>query len=259
MGASRNENTPSARVAVITGGGRGLGQAYAVRLAQDGCDIAIADLQDTSETADKIKQIGRRVISVQCDVSRPTDIEALADACKSAYGRCDILVNNAGVYPGKLFEEMTFEDWRRVMSTNADSLFLTAKAFVPGMKQAGWGRIISMASNSFGLIAAGLVHYVASKGAVIGFTRALASELGPFGITVNAVAPGITRTPGTVGSGKTPLGDVETVFRVTAEQQAIKRTANPSDIVGTVSFLASDDSAFMTGQTLVVDGGWWRP
>jgi (S)-1-phenylethanol dehydrogenase len=248
----------SPKVAVITGGARGLGQAYALRLAEDGCDIAIGDLDEASETVSRIEAVGRRAISIVCDVSKPSDVEALAKACDSAYGRCDILVNNAGIYPGKVFEALSFQDWRRVMSVNADSLFLTAKAFVPGMKQTGWGRIINMASNSFGLVVPGLVHYVASKGAVIGFTRALASELGAFGITVNAIAPGITRTPGTVGSGGTPQGDVESVFKMTAEQQAIKRTADPSDIVGTLSFVASDEAGFMTGQTIVVDGGWWR-
>lgn len=244
------------RVAVVTGAAAGLGQAFAERLARDGADLVLADLDAAEETIAKVKAHGRRAAAVRCDVSDPKGVDALSETCRSAFGRCDILVNNAGIYFMASIEALSFADWRRLFAINVDSMFLVSKAFIPGMKAAGWGRIINMASNSVGLIAANMPHYVASKGAVIGLTRALATDLGPFGITVNAIAAGPTRTKGTMSS--LPPDEFERVFGALREQQVIKRTAEPSDIVGTLSFLASDDSSFMTGQTLVVDGGWWR-
>jgi NAD(P)-dependent dehydrogenase (short-subunit alcohol dehydrogenase family) len=244
------------RVAVVTGAAAGLGQAFAERLARDGADLVLADIEPTDETMAKVTAQGRRAVAVRCDVSDPKGVDALAAACRSAFGRCDILVNNVGIYFMAPIETLAFADWRRLFSVNVDSVFLVSKAFIPGMKAAGWGRIINMASNSVGLVAAGMPHYVASKGAIIGFTRALATDLGPFGITVNAIAPGPTRTKGTM-SGLAPDA-FEKAFAALREQQVIKRSAEPSDIVGTLSFLASEDSSFMTGQTLVVDGGWWR-
>lgn len=244
------------KIAVVTGAAAGLGQAFAERLAKDGADVVLADINAADETIAKVEAFGRRAVAVRCDVSDPSGIDVLAERCRSEFGRCDILVNNAGIYFMAPIETLTFADWRRLFAINVDSAFLAAKAFIPGMKAAGWGRIINMASNSVGLIAANMPHYVASKGAIVGLTRALATDLGPFGITVNAIAPGPTRTRGTM-SGLTPA-EFEEAFATLREQQAIKRTAEPSDIVGTLSFLASDDSGFMTGQTLVVDGGWWR-
>ncbi|MBL8550329.1 MAG: 3-oxoacyl-ACP reductase FabG [Hyphomonadaceae bacterium] len=245
------------KVAVVSGAAVGLGQAFAERLARDGADVLLVDLNEASETAARIEALGRRAVSVRCDVSDPTAVEAMAQQCRSAFGRCDILVNNAGIYFMAPFETLSFADWKRLLATNLDSTFLLSKAFAPGMKERGWGRIINLATNSIGLIAAGMTHYVTSKAAIVGFTRALATELGEHGVTVNAVAPGPTRTHGTT-TGLPPGVSFDEVFSALAQQQAIKRGAEPSDIVGAVSFLASDDAAFMTGQTLVVDGGWWR-
>jgi NAD(P)-dependent dehydrogenase (short-subunit alcohol dehydrogenase family) len=172
------------------------------------------------------------------------------------FGRCDIVINSAGIFPQLAFDQMKFADWRRVLSINLDSVFLVSSAFVPGMKERGWGRVVSMGSSTFGSVTTGFVHYVASKGGIVGFTRALASELGPHGVTVNAISPGLTRTPGTlVRKPRAGLASMDEEFAAVAAMQAIKRGEVPDDLVGTVSFLTSDDAAFITGQTLNVDGG----
>jgi NAD(P)-dependent dehydrogenase (short-subunit alcohol dehydrogenase family) len=151
---------------------------------------------------------------------------------------------------------MTFAEWRRVQAINLDSVFLMCAAFVPGMRARKWGRIVNLASSTLGSVVSGFVHYVASKGGVVGFTRALATELGDDGITVNAISTGLTRSPGTLARTPRPgFANMENEFAFAATMQAIKRPEVPGDLVGAVSFLTSDDAAFMTGQTLNIDGG----
>jgi NAD(P)-dependent dehydrogenase (short-subunit alcohol dehydrogenase family) len=172
------------------------------------------------------------------------------------FGRADIVVNCAGIYPQLDFAAMTFADWRKVMAINLDGTFLVTAAFVPGMRARKWGRIVNLASSTFGSVTTGFAHYVASKGGIIGFTRGLAGDVAADGITVNAIAPGLTRSPGTLVRKPRPgFADMDEEFTAVAGLQAIKRVEVPEDLVGALSFLTSDDAAFMTGQTLNVDGG----
>jgi NAD(P)-dependent dehydrogenase (short-subunit alcohol dehydrogenase family) len=237
------------KIAVISGGAAGIGRAIATRFAAEGADIAIADLAAADETVAAVEGFGRRAFAARVDVSRPEDVAAFGRQVQNELGEADILVNNAGIYPLKPFDEITYEDWKRIFAINVDSQFLMAKAFVPGMRAKGYGRIVNLSSATFWLNTEHFVHYVSTKGANIGFTRALAGELGAFGITVNAVAPSVVKTATTEAS---PLAQA---FEAIVATQAIKRLEVPEDVTGAVLFLASDDSAFVTGQTLPVDGG----
>ncbi|MEE2720845.1 MAG: SDR family oxidoreductase [Pseudomonadota bacterium] len=242
------------KIAVITGAATGIGQRYAVRLAEEGVDIAVADIGDAAETVSLVEKAGRTARGYLCDVTSPESVAAMAESAMSDFGRCDILINNAGIYPNVPFEDISFDDWRRVMSINLDSLFLTAKQFVPGMKERGWGRVVNVSSSTLATPVTGYVHYVSSKGGVVGFTRALASDLAPHGITVNAVSPSLVPTTGTtVTEPRT-----QERFQMIANFQAIKQVQQADDVVGTVAFLTSDDATFVTGQTIYVDGGWVR-
>jgi NAD(P)-dependent dehydrogenase (short-subunit alcohol dehydrogenase family) len=244
------------KVAVITGAANGLGQAFAKRLAEDGVHIAIADVAPGDATVKLVEQAGRQALACPCDVTSEPSVKAMAVQVQQKFGRCDILINCAGIYPQQDFEQMKFEDWRRVLSINLDSVFLVSAAFAPGMKQRGWGRIVNMSSSTLGSVVTGFVHYMSSKAGIVGFTRALATELGPYGVTVNAISPGLTRSPGTLArKPRAGMADMEAEFALAATMQAIKRPEVPEDLVGTVSYLTSDDAAFITGQTLNVDGG----
>jgi NAD(P)-dependent dehydrogenase (short-subunit alcohol dehydrogenase family) len=247
------------KVAVITGAGQGIGRAYAQRLAERGADIVAVDLSDSSETLELVRAAGKKGVACVGDVTDPATAVKVAETAESEFGHCDILINNAGIYPNALFEQVSFEDWRRMFAVNLDSMFLLCQALLPGMRERRWGRIVNMASNIIGLNVSQCVPYTASKAGVVGFTRALASEVGVDGVTVNAIAPCLVQTPTTMGraagpGGISPAEEAELV----ADMQAIKRPEIPDDLVGAVAFLTSDDSSFITAQTLFVDGGLVR-
>jgi 3-oxoacyl-[acyl-carrier protein] reductase/(S)-1-phenylethanol dehydrogenase len=237
--------------AVITGAANGIGQAYAQRLAADGFDIAVADVVEAEATRALVEAAGRKFYSAIVDVSSPTSTQKFAADVNANMPPVVALVNNAGIYPWKPFEETDFDLWRKVMSVNLDGAFLMSKAFAPGMVERKQGRIVNVASTTFWLNAPAMTAYIASKGGVIGLTRALASEVGAFGVTVNAIAPGLTNT-------KSMRGVNDEIFDYLPKQQAIPRVIEPQDLVGVVSFLCSSDSAFVTGQTIVADGGQVR-
>jgi NAD(P)-dependent dehydrogenase (short-subunit alcohol dehydrogenase family) len=247
-------NSHEGRTAVVTGAAAGIGQAYAQRLAEDGARVVIADIADGAETVSLVEAAGSEALAVECDVSSGEDVAALAVAAGDRFGTVDILVHNAGIYPIQEFADMTFEQWRKVLSVNLDSAFHLCHELLPAMREQQWGRVILIASNTFHAGIGGMSHYVASKGGLIGFLRSLAAEVGEEGVTVNGVAPSLVRSKGTIEGPHEELG----LFEFVAQGQAIKRTEEPADLVGAVSFLTSDDAAFITGQTLCVDGGWVR-
>ena len=247
-----NSQKHQGKVAVVTGASSGMGQEYARLLATQGANLVLASRHLATETQKMVEAAGSKVLAQSCDVTSPEDVKLLANATKSMFGRCDILINNAGIYPFQPFEKMSFEDWRKILAVNLDSLFFTCQAFVPLMKANNWGRIVNVSSSVCWTVAPNVTHYTAAKMGVIGFTRALATEVANAGITVNAVSPGLVRTD------TTENGEQAEMFEMVKQMQAIHRIAEPNDLADVVSFLVSEDSRFMTGQTLSVDGGFTR-
>jgi NAD(P)-dependent dehydrogenase (short-subunit alcohol dehydrogenase family) len=242
------------KVAIVTGAGAGIGRALATRLAQDGAAVVVADLANYDSAAAEIAQRAQiKALGLRVDVSDEKDVERMAAETVKAFGRIDVLVNNAAVFSVlklKPFEEIDVAEWRRVMDVNVMGVWLCSRACAPHMRKAGGGRIINLASGAPLKGVPFFLHYIASKGAVIAMTRGLARELGKDGITVNSLAPGFTLSENLLGKEDHMKAGV-----VTRGTRAIPRDEKPEDLVGTVSFLAGADSAFMTGQTLVVDGG----
>ncbi len=241
------------KVAIVTGAAKGLGRAFCLGLAREGARIMAVtrkDLDNLEQTVKMIRSLGGEAEMVQADVAIESDTQAMARETVRRFGRIDILLNNAAVYDGikrKPFFEIDPKEWDLVMNVNVKGPFLATRAVFPSMKERGSGKIINLASEVFFTGSNGFVHYVASKGGIIGLTRALAVELGPFNICINCIAPGFTDTEASRG-----LTDVS---KYDVSKTPLKRLERPEDLVGAALFLASSESDFMTGQTLLIDGG----
>jgi len=244
-------NTHENKVAIITGGKQGIGRGIASLLAQRGAKVVLVNRQDAAQEA---ARIGNGAIAIAADVTSETDWVRVAAEVGQRFGRADILVHAAGIYPITGLDQMTQDEWRRVMAVNLDAHVIGARAIVPLMRKAGGGSIVAVGSDAVGMVTPpgfGFSHYITSKMGVVGLVRALANELAADNIIVNAVHPGITDTEGASGM---PNEQKAQVYMM----QAIKRLGTPADIAGPVAFLTSDDARFVTGQTLVVDGGLMR-
>jgi 3-oxoacyl-[acyl-carrier protein] reductase len=239
------------RVAIVTGGAKGLGKAFCFALAKEGAKVMMAVHRMDEESQKAVKEIeAKGGASVVVDVTKEEDTVRMAEETVKKFGRIDILVNNAAFYYGvgrKPFYEVTPEDWDKALAVGAKGAWLCAKAVFPHMKKQEKGKIINLSSDTAFGPTKGMINYVTSKAAVVGITRVLAGELGQYKICVNAVAPGYTDTPASWTIGDMAKFDVSTT--------PLGRVGKPEDVIGAVVFFASDDSDFISGQTLIIDGG----
>lgn len=244
------------KVALVTGARRGMGRAHALALAGQGAKVVITDidLAQCELVADEVRAGGGDVICFKLDVTNKADVDSVFDEVVAKYGRLDILVNNAGIYQSKPFLEMSEEDWDRTIDINLKGQFLCAQRAAKEMAKNKWGRIIniaSIASGGVGMGIAGGAHYTASKGGIIGMSETLAVELAPLGINVNVIAPGAIDTP-MIGAANLP----KEVMDAMLAGVPLKRIGRPEEVSAAVVFLASDESSYITGSTIYVDGGW---
>jgi NAD(P)-dependent dehydrogenase (short-subunit alcohol dehydrogenase family) len=242
--------TLEGKVALVTGAARGIGRAIADGLAEEGARIVVADLEGAEEAAAGYAD----GVGVTADVADEEDVRRLVEEALARCGSIDVLVNNAGLYASlamRPFEEIPLEEWRRVMDVNVASMFLTCRAVVPAMRRQGGGKIVNISSGTPFRGVPFLLHYVTSKGAIVALTRALAKELGKDAILVNCVAPGFTMSDGV----KEHPEVVEKLRDVSVAARTLQRDQVPADVVGAVVYLAGPGSDFVTGQTIVIDGG----
>lgn len=238
------------KVAVVTGAAQGIGRAIADGLARDGARIVVADLHGADEAAARYPD----GVGLTVDVSTEQDAARMVEEAVARCGSLDVLVNNAGLYASlemRPFTEIPLEEWRRVMDVNVASMFLTCRAVVPVMREAGGGAIVNISSGTPFRGVPFLLHYVTSKGAIVAFTRALAKELGKDDVRVNCVAPGFTMSQGVLDHPEV----IEKLRDVSVAARAIQRDQVPEDVVGAVVYLAGPSASFVTGQTIVIDGG----
>jgi NAD(P)-dependent dehydrogenase (short-subunit alcohol dehydrogenase family) len=244
----------SGRVAIVTGAAQGIGAAYAKALAAAGAKVVVSDIASGASVVDAIQSAGGTAMNIEADVTSAASVRALVDRTITTYGRIDILINNAAIFGQvtlKPFTEITSEEWDRMMAVNVRGSFEAAKAVVPQMKKQGYGKIVNIASGTVYKGAPMLMHYVCSKGAVIAMSRCMARELGADGIRVNTLAPGLTMSDNVLAN---PAWSKMIVEGNTATR-ALKREQVPEDLTGTMVYLCSAASDFMTGQVMVVDGG----
>jgi NAD(P)-dependent dehydrogenase (short-subunit alcohol dehydrogenase family) len=244
----------SDRVIVVTGGAQGIGRAIADGLADEGAKVVIADLGGAEDAAAELTANGAAALGLRVDVSSEADCAAMAQAALERFGRIDGLVNNAGIYSSLVpqpLEQIDVDEWRKVFDVNVLGMFLATRAVLPQMREQGGGRIVNISSGTPFKGVPFLLHYVASKGAVVAMTKAIAKEVGDTGILVNTVAPGFTMSDGVLAN---PV-QVQKLQEISVKARVIQRDQFPSDVVGAIVFFCSDDSSFITGQSLVVDGG----
>jgi len=242
------------KVAIVTGGARGLGRAYTLRLAKEGAQVVVADILDGKKTVEAIVNQGGEAIYLHTDVSNEESTNEMTLKTIERFGRIDVLINNAAIFgtiTKKPFHEISALEWDDVIRVNLKGTFLCCKAVYPQMKKRGKGKIINVSSTTFFAGIPYFLHYVTSKGGIVGFTRALAREVGDDGICVNAIAPGLTLTEAVQENPMYP----NEYLKIAASGRCFKRDEQPEDLLGTIVFLASDESDFITGQTIVVDGG----
>jgi 3-oxoacyl-[acyl-carrier protein] reductase len=240
----------SGKVAIVTGAAKGLGQVFCLGLAREGARVMAVDIVNLEETVKMIRSLGGEAEMIQADVAVEGDTKAMAQETLKKFGRLDILLNNAAIYAGlkrKPFFEIDLKEWDLVMNVNVKGAFLAIRAVFPFMKEQGSGKIVNLASEVFFTGSIGFPHYVASKGGIIGLSRALAVELGPYNICINCIAPGFTDTEASRG--------IADVSKYDVSKTPLKRLEKPEDLVGAALFLASPESDFITGQTLLIDGG----
>lgn len=240
----------SNKSAIVTGAAKGIGKGIALALAKDGCNVAVSDIDiaEAQKTAEELKEMGVKAIAIKCDVSQKSEVENLFSQAAKELGEVDILVNNAGIYPFIPFADMKEEDWDKVIKVNLKSVFLCSQEALKYLPEGG--RIVDVSSIASFVGFAGLAHYCASKGAINAMIRALALEVSPKKITVNAIAPGAIKTPGAT------QGSNEEIIKQTIAAIPLARMGEPEDIANAVVFLASDRASYITGQTIIVDGGW---
>jgi NAD(P)-dependent dehydrogenase (short-subunit alcohol dehydrogenase family) len=244
------------KVAIVTGARRGMGRTHALKLAEQGCKVVVSDIseEDCQKVVDEIKEKGGEAIAVKCDVTKKEEIDEMIKRTIEEFGKIDILVNNAGIAQFKPFLELTEEEWDRTLDINLKGYFLCAQACAKKMVEQKSGVIINIASVAMGQVGVGfpnLVHYCASKGGIVGMTEAMALELAPFGIRVNAISPGVIETPMIDPIKKDPNQEKAVLARV-----PLRRVGKPEEVSNLVVFLASDASSYMTGADVVIDGGW---
>jgi len=244
------------KVAIVTGARRGIGRTHALVLAKAGAKVVVSDIsqEECEKVVEEIKKIGGEAIAVKCDVSKKSEVEELVKKTVEKFDKVDILVNNAGICQFKPFLDLTEEEWDRTLNINLKGYFLCAQAAAKEMAKQKKGVIVNIASIAMGQVGMGfatLAHYCASKGGIVAMTETLALELAPYNIRVNAVAPGLIDTPMVASIKQDPKAMEGTLSRI-----PLRRAGEPEEVSNLVLFLASDESSYMTGSVIVVDGGW---